>query len=83
MELYELNLEEYIHKFEFERPSISLDLSSLLPLNTKSLMLILRDVSRGLTFIHENKEIHRDMKPGNSNSFYIAGLTHSLIFCET
>jgi len=83
MELCELNLEEYIHEFEFKLSSTSQELPSLLPLDTKSLMLIMRDVSRGLAFIHENDEVHRDIKPRNSNTSYSAGLTRSLIFNQT
>jgi len=62
MELCNINLQEYIYDFE-GRGSANV----LAPLDTKGVLQIMRDVSRGLTFIHERKEIHRDIKPNNSN----------------
>jgi serine/threonine protein kinase len=66
MEVCDLNLEEYIYEFDFKNPSTSHEGQTLLALHTKSLMQIMRDISRGLTFIHENREVHRDIKPRNS-----------------
>ena len=57
MELCEFNLHQYI---------AATAECSLPTLDTKILLKIMQDVSRGLAFIHENNIIHRDIKPENS-----------------
>ena len=57
MELWEFNLDQYIaHTAKWSLPT----------LDTKILLKIMQDVSRGLAFIHENNTVHRDIKPENS-----------------
>jgi len=57
MELCEFNLDQYIaHTAKWSLPT----------LDTKILLKIMQDVSRGLAFIHENNTVHRDIKPENS-----------------
>jgi eukaryotic-like serine/threonine-protein kinase len=64
MELCEFNLEQYIYEFDTaDRMLPALDMTNLLK--------IMRDVCRGLAFIHECKMIHRDIKPQNSISVLI------------
>ena len=58
MEFCNFNLQQYIYK-----PDI---LNGMPMLDMQMLLKIMRDVSRGLAFIHENKKIHRDIKPQNS-----------------
>jgi serine/threonine protein kinase len=65
MEFCDLNLHECIYEYERKDHSAFKGLSQL---DTKALLQIMRDVSRGLTFIHEHKEVHRDIKPNNSNA---------------
>jgi serine/threonine protein kinase len=63
MELCEFNLEQYIYGFDMaDRMLPALDMTTLLK--------IMRDVCRGLAFIHESKKLHRDIKPQNS-IFYL------------
>ena len=66
MEFCALDLEEYIHEPDTVGSFTSRRPPSLLPLHSRTVLQIMRDVSRGLTFMHENNEIHRDIKPTNS-----------------
>jgi len=75
MEFCDLDLEVYIHEPDTVGLSTSRRPPSLLPLHSRSVLQIMRDVSRGLTFIHESHEIHRDLKP--TNSMFLA-----LLFCS-
>jgi serine/threonine protein kinase len=78
MELCDLNLQEYI--YEFERRGFS---SSFPPLDTTAVFQIMRDVSGGLAFIHERKEVHRDIKPNNSSSIgFHSLLIHSIVLFQ-
>ena len=58
MELCNFNLQQYIYEPD--------TLNGMLMLDMQMMLKIMRDVSRGLAFIHENKKIHRDIKPQNS-----------------
>jgi len=79
MEFCDLNLQEYIYDFERRGSTASKGLS---PLDTKAVLQIMRDVSRGLTFIHERKEVHRDIKPHNSNPVVLPYLMNSIVFFQ-
>ena len=58
MELCDFNLQQYIYEPDTLNWMPTLDMQTMLKIMT--------DVSRGLAFIHENKKIHRDIKPQNS-----------------
>ena len=60
MELCDFNLQQYIYEPD--------TLNGMPTLDMQTMLKIMRDVSRGLAFIHENKKIHRDIKPENSTS---------------
>ena len=79
MEFCDLNLQEYIYDFEHRGSAAS---KGLAPLDTKAVLQIMRDVSRGLTFIHERKEVHRDIKPHNSNPVALPYLMNSIVFFQ-
>jgi serine/threonine protein kinase len=66
MQYCDLDLAEYIHGPDTVSLLTSGRPNPLLPLHTQTVIQIMKDVSRGLTFIHEKKEIHRDIKPTNS-----------------
>ena len=55
MELCDFNLQQYIYEPD--------TLNGIPTLDMRTMLKIMRDVSRGLAFIHENKKIHRDLKP--------------------
>jgi len=55
MELSNFNLWQYIYKPDM--------LNGMPTLDMQMMLRIMKDVSRGLAFIHENKKIHRDIKP--------------------
>jgi serine/threonine protein kinase len=76
MELCDINLDMYI---EFIcKPSSRPDLPGHLPItgnanaflypDQMAIIDILRDITNGVVFIHDHQEIHRDLKPRNSNS---------------
>ena len=58
MELCDFNLQQYIYEPDM--------LNGIPTLDMRTILKIMRDVSRGLAFIHKNKKIHRDIKPQNS-----------------
>ena len=58
MELCNFNLQQYIYEPD--------TLNGMLMLDMQMMLKIMKDVSRGLAFIHKNKKIHRDIKPQNS-----------------
>ena len=59
MELCDFNLETYISQRWVDRLEDRFKLPQILR--------IMRDITNGITFIHETKEIHRDLKPRNGN----------------
>ena len=69
MELCELNLEIYIKQqwrasMEKRLPAATTNISQMLS-NLRMLQIrdIMKDISRGVAFIHVKKEIHRDLEP--------------------
>jgi len=58
MELCDFNLQQWIYEPD--------TLNGMPTLDMRTMLKIIRDVGRGLAFIHENKKIHRDIKPQNS-----------------
>lgn len=81
MELCDLNLEEYIYEsLDLKESFTNHHRCSLPPLHTKGIWQIMHDISQGLAFIHENKEVHRDLKPKNSIPLLFVGLIRSFIF---
>ena len=58
MELCNFNLWQYIYEPD--------TLNGVPMLDMRTMLKIMRDVTRGLAFIHENKKIHHDIKPQNS-----------------
>ena len=55
MELCDMNLEEYIYQ----------DNSSTMP--ATDIWRIMKDITDGVAFVHGNNEVHRDLKPTNSD----------------
>jgi len=79
MELCEMNLEGYMHEhasklgLKYLDPIVDDELSSL------SLWGIIRQITSGLDFIHNHRELHRDLKP--RNGIFVLS-TSILIFCS-
>lgn len=65
MELGDMDLDQYIYPDEPDNRN--LDFQSSLPIRTdvNDIWKIMRDISNGLTFIHNHMETHRDIKPKN------------------
>jgi serine/threonine protein kinase len=83
MELCELNLEEHIYEDRVLNVHGKQRRRLLLPLNTNSIWGIMRDISEGLAFIHENKEVHRDLKPTNGNiPPFMSVIISSIFWCK-
>jgi serine/threonine protein kinase len=66
MELCEMNLEDYLYRGSLGKPRVPLlvrDASS----STKSAQIwdTITQITRGVAFIHEQGEVHRDLKPQN------------------
>ena len=73
MELCDCNLETYLvglrkTQREINTSSEDQNLSSIL---MKNPLDILKDITSGIAFIHEQGEIHRDLKPHNSQFHYL------------
>jgi len=74
MELCDFNLETYILQdwkpdIVREVPHFS-DFDILPPLQKlRQIVTIMRDVTNGVAFIHQNNEVHRDLKPRNGRYF--------------
>lgn len=70
MELCDLDLATYLDRqwspVEMERTPIGMDQN--LNMRMEQVWKIMMDVTSGLAFIHSHKEVHRDLKPRNSNS---------------
>jgi serine/threonine protein kinase len=78
MELCEFNLETYIpHLWEptsLEKLTL-VDQSPLivkLESRIKYIWAIMCQIAKGVAFIHQQKEVHRDLKPRNGNSLLIS-----------
>ena len=77
MEFCDLNLETYI-KWDWKdamRERIhygtEAEIEVLLPiLRLLQILQIMKSICSGLTFIHDHKEIHRDLKPRNGKPQY-------------
>lgn len=76
MELCDLNLKEYIRGdqretqdiaayFQHSPTYVSKDCSALEKL--RNIWTIMRHIVQGLLFLHQNKQVRRDLKPSNSN----------------
>lgn len=65
MELCVMDLNRYIYHVQPER---NLEFQNSLPIRTdvNEIWKIMKDISSGLTFIHDHMETHRDIKPQNS-----------------
>jgi serine/threonine protein kinase len=67
MELCDMNLDMYIESID--RPITGNAKAFLSPDLVATVIIdIFRDITRGVVFIHNHHEIHRDLKPRNSNS---------------
>ena len=70
MELCDLDLATYLDRqwspVEMERTPIGMDQNR--NMRMEQVWKIMMDVTSGLAFIHSHKEVHRDLKPRNSNS---------------
>jgi serine/threonine protein kinase len=72
MELCDLSLENYIQRrwtplMEEKVPYFTAEIPSRMRM--AHIWDVMEDVTRGVTFIHQHKEIHRDLKPRNSMTF--------------
>jgi serine/threonine protein kinase len=67
MELCDVSLEEYIK---------SIWCAALVdgPPKETHIWDVMAQIADGLSFIHKNKEIHRDLKPNNGKSFRICNI---------
>jgi serine/threonine protein kinase len=69
MQMCDMNLEYWIeHSYAQNEAAKKKALSftgEIASLMTEDIWTIMKDISRGLTFIHERKVIHRDIKPRN------------------
>ena len=77
MELCDLNLERWIYRKWDEATANKLPyLTAQLPSRARlgQVWDIMEDITRALAFIHENHEIHHDLKPGNGLYPYKHGL---------
>ena len=85
MELCHGNLEDYIEN----RPQIQyiqlrnprLHAVRLMERGVWNLWDIMEQIASGVEFIHACKQVHRDLKPRNSNHHLNLRLMSSLIFC--
>jgi len=68
MELCDFNLETYITNLRKEQMEIdsSSEEENSSPISMKQPLDILKDITSGVVFIHEQGQIHRDLKPHNS-----------------
>ena len=77
MELCDLTLEMYLRREWDEVTAAKLRYFSA-PLSSRMKMIqilgIMEDVAAGVSFIHQNNEIHRDLKPRNSTAPYMSNL---------
>lgn len=74
MELCDLNLDTYIRR-DWTKPGLRRKVPNFvdvdnLPLEFQLAQIgdIMKDITSGVAFIHSQKEVHRDLKPKNSNS---------------
>ena len=62
-----MNLEEYIYDERVvSTPTSNPHVSNAAPQSLIPIWNIMRQITSGVTFIHRNEEIHRDLKPKNS-----------------
>lgn len=75
MELCDFSLEIYIYEIGISRAS-GLHSPRCFPSSrdTNSIWVTMRDISEGLAFIHRNSEVHRDLKPTNSDILFSTSL---------
>jgi len=73
MELCDLNLEMYVERFRSEISTVEINfpfpmehLDLKRTNKTKNTFNILEGITNGVVFIHDHNEIHRDLKPRNS-----------------
>jgi serine/threonine protein kinase len=72
MELCDMNLEDYIEcRWTPRIPPPSADLIGHSTGWITEIWKIMKDITRGLSFIHSNKRVHRDIKPRNGICSYI------------
>lgn len=72
MELCDMNLECYIQCPETRKRLPPLSGSSLQWTKMIQLWDLMEDITSGIAFIHSEKEVHRDLKPRNSKSRFLA-----------
>lgn len=67
MELCDLNLETFIYAASFDgfERDFETDRKTLEEVRLGNLWPIMRDIVRGLRFIHNHGQVHRDLKPRN------------------
>ena len=84
MELCDINLEQYI----YSNPSAAESFPHLVreapsAVQASQVWNVMKQIARGLTFIHGHNEVHRDLKPHNGNVFmYFGSFVFSAIYEE-
>jgi serine/threonine protein kinase len=71
MELCDINLETWIERKWTEETKTKLPyLTADIPTRMRIDIIwhVMEDVTKGVGFIHSKKEVHRDLKPRNSNN---------------
>ena len=73
MELCDINLEKYITRdwttsVQAKMPFFTAEMSPLMRMF--QVWEIMENITSAVAFIHENKEVHRDLKPRNGNLSY-------------